>query len=117
MKILRRAVSFAQSFFSRSSIRKGRLWVIRLKAARKSIYIGLLLIAGLLQITLLDSFKFCNVKPDLILIMAILASFIFGFREAILLSFIAGALKDALGAQAFGINSLLFPLWSFLLAQ
>jgi len=72
---------------------------------------------GVLQVSLLDYFKIFNVKPDLLLISAVIASLIFKFPWAILLSIFAGLFKDAFSIGAFGINTLLFSLWCFLIAR
>ncbi|MFH1458618.1 MAG: rod shape-determining protein MreD [Candidatus Omnitrophota bacterium] len=84
---------------------------------KKLLFAGLILILGALQVTLIDSFKIFNVKPDFVLMIAVIASFIFDFKEALFLSIFAGVLKDVLGTGVFGINTLLFPLWSFLIEK
>lgn len=74
-------------------------------------------ILGILQVSLLDYFKIFNVKPDLLLISAIIASLAFKFHWAVFLSIFAGLFKDAFSTGIFGINTLLFSLWCFLIAK
>ncbi len=75
------------------------------------------IVLGILQMTILDYFKVFGVKPDLLLISVVIAALVFEFKRAFILSVFAGILKDAFGANAFGINTLLFPLWSFLIIR
>jgi rod shape-determining protein MreD len=76
-----------------------------------------ILILGLLQVTLLDSVSFFLVKPDLLLISALTASLTLNFKTAFILSVLAGLFKDTFSANSFGINTLLFALWSFVIAK
>jgi rod shape-determining protein MreD len=82
----------------------------------KKFLLPLFLVAfALLQGTLLDLFKIFNVKPDLLLISSVIASLYFPFGLALAISLFSGMLKDALGTSAFGVNTLLFPLWTLLI--
>jgi rod shape-determining protein MreD len=83
---------------------------------KKVVFLGVIFVSAALQITWIDSFKVFTVKPDLLLMLAVTASLCFNFKEAIFLCIFAGLLKDALGAGGFGLNTLLFCLWSFLLS-
>lgn len=80
-------------------------------------YLFVIFIAVILQATLLDSFKIFGVKPDLLLIVIVITDTIFDLKWALCLGIFAGILKDSLGANVFGINTLLFPLWVFLIAK
>lgn len=84
---------------------------------KKIIYLFIIFVAGILQATLLDSFKVFGVKPDLLLISAIFSSFIFRLKWALVFGIVAGIFKDSLGANTFGINTVLFPLWIFLIIK
>lgn len=77
----------------------------------KKIYF-FLIIAGfcLLQATFMDYFRFFNLKPDLLLICAVIAALYFKPSWAIAFCFLAGLLKDTFSASPFGINTLLFCL-------
>lgn len=84
---------------------------------KKPFFLFGIILAGVFQITLFDSLKVFNVKPDFILLAVVMAYFMLEFKWAISLSVFAGIIKDALGIGAFGMNTLLFPLWVFLLAK
>lgn len=71
----------------------------------------------MLQLTLLDYIKIFNVKPDLFLVCAVIASLIFKPRLALFFSLFAGMLKDAFSVNAFAIHTLLYPFWSFLIIR
>ncbi len=81
------------------------------------IYLLTIIILGILQLTFLDYFKVFGIKPDLLLISVVIASLVFEFKWAFILSLFAGLFKDVFSATTFGINTLLFPLWSFLIAR
>ena len=83
----------------------------------KLIFLAVIFLIGLLQATILDSFKFFWVKPDLLLVSAVIASLYFNLRWAMAAACLAGLLKDITGVGAFGIYTLLFPLWSFLIIR
>lgn len=84
---------------------------------KKIYFAGIIVVLAVLQVTVIDSFKIFNVKPDFLLMAAVIASFIFDFKEALVLSVFAGVLKDILGTGVFGMHTLLFPLWSFLIER
>ena len=84
---------------------------------KKGIFFIFILILGLLEVTLLDSFKVFGVKPNLLLISISLAGLYFDLKWAFVLGIFAGILKDSLGANSFGINVQLFPLWIFLIIE
>ena len=66
------------------------------------------------QLTILGYFKIWQVKPDLLLTCMVMTSLIFSFdwKRAISFSIFSGALKDIFYANNFGINTLVFTLWS-----
>ena len=78
-----------------------------------------IVIFGILEVTILDYFKILGVKPDLFLIYVVMVSLIYTFelQWALFLSVFSGMLKDILATSAFGINTLLFPLWSLLIIK
>lgn len=84
---------------------------------KKIIYLFIIFVAGILQATLLDSFKVFGVKPDLLLISVIFAGLVFQLKWALVFGIVAGIFKDSLGANPFGINTILFPLWIFLVIK
>lgn len=81
------------------------------------IFFLIVIVLGLLQVTILNYLKIFGVKPDLLLISAVFASLVFDFKWAFVLSVFAGMFKDVFTANTFGINTLLFPLWSFLIVR
>ncbi len=84
---------------------------------RNWLFLAILLVLGMLQVTAMNYFKIFGIKPDLLLIAVAVASLIFDFKLALLYSLLAGIFKDSLGLDTFGVNTLTFALWSFLIAQ
>ena len=72
---------------------------------------------GSFQLTFLQYFKVFGVQPDLFLVSVILASFFLPARRAIIFSLALGIFKDAFILSAFGLDILLFSLWSFLIVK
>lgn len=84
----------------------------------KRLYFFIIILAcALLQVTLADYFKVFTVKPDLILIAMVLVNLLLSRGWAFVLSVFAGMLKDILCVNAFGTNTLIFALWSFLIIK
>lgn len=81
------------------------------------IFFIIILVWALFEVTVLDSFKVFGVKPNLLLINVVIMGLVFPLKWAFILSVFAGILKDSLSATAFGLNLLLFPLWSFLIIK
>lgn len=84
---------------------------------RKWLFLPILIICGIFQATVLDHLRIFGVKPDLILVGVVAASLSSDLKWALFLSIAAGILKDSLSANTFGINTLLFALWSFLIIK
>lgn len=84
---------------------------------KKWIFLLIVILLGIFQVTILDCFKVVGIKPDLLLISIVIASLTFHFRWVLILSVFAGILKDAFSINTFGLNTLLFPLWSFLIIK
>lgn len=82
---------------------------------RAFIFFLIIILCGTLQATVLGHFRVFNVKPDLLLLDMVMASLIFKPRLALSFSIFAGIFKDAFSAYTFGINMVLFPLWSLLI--
>jgi rod shape-determining protein MreD len=80
-------------------------------------FLFVIVILGILQVTLLDYFRVFGIRPDLLLICVVVASLVFEFKWAFILSIFAGIFKDACGVSTFGINTLLFPIWCLLIAR
>jgi len=84
---------------------------------KKAAFSILILIFGLLEAGLLDSFQLLGVQPNLLLMSAVTASLIFELKWAFVFAIFAGMLNDTLGVGAFGINTLLFCVWVFLIIK
>ena len=84
---------------------------------KKYLFLLLILILGLLQVTILDHFRLFNVRPDLLLLCVVIAALSFDLRSALIFGIFAGLLKDCFSANTFGLNTLLFCLWSILLSR
>jgi len=84
---------------------------------KKFIYFLIIIASAILQATLMENVRIFSVKPDLLLICAVLGSLIFNFRWALTFSASCGFLKDCFSASAFGINTLLFCLWCILIIE
>lgn len=86
---------------------------------KKPIYFLIILILSVVELSLLDYFKFFHAKPNLLLIAVIVYSLLFAFelKWALGLALFAGFLKDTFSLGSFGINTFLFPLWSFLVIR
>lgn len=84
---------------------------------KKWFVLSLILVLALLEVTLLSYFRIFNAKPDLLLIVVFIASLVFDLRWALIFSILAGILKDVFSTNLFGINLVLFPLWSLLIIK
>jgi len=81
------------------------------------IFIAVILFFALLQATILNYLNIFNVKPDLLLTSVVIACLYLEPVQAISLSIFAGVMKDIFSVNAFGINTILFFLWSFLVIK
>ncbi len=84
---------------------------------KKMIFMSAIIICGLLQATVLNYINIFNVKPDLLLNSVIIAVLFFEPIWAIFFSIFSGVLKDIFSINAFGIHTILFFLWSFLIIK
>ncbi|MBU3958661.1 MAG: rod shape-determining protein MreD [Candidatus Omnitrophica bacterium] len=84
---------------------------------RKWFFLFIIVVLGLLEVAVLDYFKIFGVKPDLFLIVVVILSLFFELKGVIFFVIFAGVLKDAFSINTFGINTLLLPLWSFLIMK
>lgn len=84
---------------------------------KKFIFFLALLLAGLLQVTILNYFRVFTIKPSLLLIFVVLAGLTFELKWALAFALCAGIFKDIFSISAFGINTALFLLWSFIIVR
>jgi|GEM_PF-446282 len=76
------------------------------------VYALYIIIAGILQLGLPGYLRVFGVQPDLLLALVVMVSLRSPAGWAVGLSLFAGILKDIFSVSGFGINTLLFPLWS-----
>ncbi len=84
---------------------------------KKSAIFVFLILAALLQVSVLDYLMVFGVKPDLLLMSVFWFSIIFQQKEAVFFSASAGILKDIFSPYSFGINTLLFTFFSLFLIR
>ncbi|MCG8431406.1 MAG: rod shape-determining protein MreD [Candidatus Omnitrophica bacterium] len=79
---------------------------------RKTVFILMAVFCALLQANYPPYFMIAGVKPDLLLLCAVMAALLFDLRFAVVMSITAGLLKDTLGADTGSVNTVLFVLWA-----
>ncbi len=84
---------------------------------KKWIFLLIIIISGVLQVTILNNIRIFYVKPDLLLICVVYASLFFDLKWAFAFSIFAGIFKDSFLAAPFGINTILFPVWCLLIIE
>lgn len=84
---------------------------------RISVFLVITLALGIFQSTFLEYFRIFGVKPDLLLACVVIAAIFMEPLPAIVFAALIGAAKDAFGLGTFGLNILLFSLWSFLVIK
>lgn len=73
-----------------------------------------IILAGF-QLTWPVFLSFFNCRPDLLLILAVVLIFYLDFKAALILAVFCGLLKDVFLPFPVALNTILFPLWSFLI--
>lgn len=68
--------------------------------------IPLILLAGLLQSTAATRIKIFGVKPDLVLILVVIGTLVYGSRPGLLWAFIGGLVLDVFSGGPMGASSL-----------
>lgn len=84
---------------------------------KKLLYLGLIAAFVLLEPTFLNYFRVFLVKPNLSLTAVFMACIFFNPAWALAFAVFAGILRDSLGISAYGVNTVLFPLWAFLILR
>jgi len=80
--------------------------------------LGIILILGLLQVTVLNYFRIFLVKPDLLLISLVIISLYLGsLWQVLVFGVIIGMLKDVLSLNISSLNIILFPLWGLAIVK
>jgi rod shape-determining protein MreD len=75
------------------------------------------LVLGAIQVTFLDYFRVFGVKPDFLLAAVVIGGLLFESRLSFIFGILAGIFKDAFGLGPFGLNIILFSLWSVVVAK
>ncbi len=70
-----------------------------------------------LQVSIFSHFRVFSIKPDFLLLSVVAASVNFVPVWAVGFSIFSGFLKDVLGTGGFGLETMLFPLWSILIIK
>ncbi len=84
---------------------------------RKFKFVLVILLAVILQMTIINIFNFFGIRPDFFIVLCFIASIIFKQKTAISFSIFIGVLKDILTVSNFGIHTFLFPLVCLSLRQ
>jgi len=84
---------------------------------KKWIFFIFVLLAVLLEATILNYLRLFHVKPALTFACVVLAAFYLDSPRAFLLAVFAGILQDVFGTAAYGINTLLYPALVFLIIK
>jgi len=77
------------------------------------IFLIIIVVAGLLQATILNVFRVFQVKPDILLVLVVFAGVILRPKQALLIAVCAGLMKDIFGMGEIGYSILFFPACSF----
>jgi len=84
---------------------------------KKWIFFILVLAAVLLEATVLNSFRLFYAKPALVFTCVVLSAFYLDLGPALLLALFAGILQDIFSASLYGIHTLLYPVWTYLIIK
>lgn len=84
---------------------------------KKLFFFVLILSLAVIQVSIFNHFRIFSVKPDFLLISMVMASVSFPPAWAVTFSIFSGFLKDGLGTSGFGVETMLFPLWSILIIK
>ncbi len=84
---------------------------------RGILYLSVIILLGFFQVSVLDVFRVWNVRPDLLLIGMAASGVYLPPAWALSLGILAGLWKDVFSAGPFGVNTLLFSLWSLALMK
>ncbi|MBM3249237.1 MAG: rod shape-determining protein MreD [Candidatus Omnitrophica bacterium] len=80
-------------------------------------FLLIIFLCGVIQVSLLDAFRVIGIKPDLCLIMTLIAAFNFRPKWAFGFGVFAGLMKDIFSSGGFGMNVAVFSLLVFLVVE
>jgi len=81
----------------------------------KAFFLLLVILLGVLQLSVFNPLRLFNLKPDLLLIAALVSVFAFEFKYALGFGILCGLFKDIFGVCALEFNTFLFILWVYLI--
>lgn len=82
---------------------------------KKFSFLLITIILATFQLTWPVFLSFFNCKPDLLLILSVALVFYLDFKSALIFAIFCGLLKDVFLPSGLALNTILFPLWSFLI--
>ena len=71
----------------------------------------------MVQTTILGSFTFTNIKPNMMLVLVVSSALMHGSRTGIWMGFVSGFLTDLFYGTLFGFNALLFMYIGFIVGK
>ncbi len=81
------------------------------------VYALYILITGIVQFQWPESWGAWGVKPDFMLVLTVLAGYLYGFVDGAVVGLIAGFVRDCLGSRVFGSGMLMLFLAGVLAAS
>ena len=84
---------------------------------KKWIFLCFILLAVLLEASVLNYFKIFYAKPALVFACVVLSALYLDTKYALMLAVFAGILQDTFGIAAYGIHTLLYPACVFLIIK
>lgn len=82
---------------------------------KKIVFLFIIIILAVFQLSWPVSLSFFNCKPDLLLVLAVVSVFYFNFKAALIFSVFCGILKDVFLFSSFALNTILFSFWVYLI--
>ncbi|MFH1198617.1 MAG: rod shape-determining protein MreD [Candidatus Omnitrophota bacterium] len=84
---------------------------------KKLLFLVIILATVLFEATILNFFRVFNTKPDLLLVLVVIAAIGFDFKWAIIFCAFAGLCKDAFSINTGGMHTILFAAWGLLIIK
>jgi len=84
---------------------------------KKFVFLLVILGLGILEESLLSNFRIFGASADMLLIVVVVASLTFRYGWALAFAIFAGLLRDCFSPNTFGLNIVLFTLWSLLIIR
>lgn len=84
---------------------------------KKWIFLLIVIFLGVLQVTLLNYFRFFGVGPDILLVVVVFGALILEPRVALTGIILAGIIKDLFTSLPLPLNTILFVAWYFIIIK